>query len=80
MLVDLRQDKEEKVWRSVSQMLADLHEEAAGRRHRPLFSPARTLKWITEGALPQHSSDQNLKHSQTTEVLSEPTTCTMKCL
>lgn len=43
---------------------AHLHEEAAGRRHRPLFSPARTLEGITEGALPQHGSDQNLRHPQ----------------
>lgn len=47
-----------------SRTLADLHEEAAGRRHRPLFSPARTLEGITEGALPQHGPDQNLRHSQ----------------
>lgn len=47
-----------------SRTSADLHEEAAGRRHRPLLSPARTLEGITEGALPQHGSDQNLGHSQ----------------
>lgn len=46
-----------------------LHEQAAGRRHGPLLSPARTLKGVAEGALPQHGSDQDLKHSQTQDWL-----------
>lgn len=40
-----------------------LHEQAARCRHGPLLSPARALKGITEGALPQHGSYQDLKHS-----------------
>lgn len=44
-----------------------LHEQATRCRHGPLLSPARTLKGVTEGALPQHGSYQNLKHSQTQE-------------
>lgn len=42
-----------------------LHEQAARCRHGPLLPPARTLKGVTEGALPQHGSYQDLKHSQT---------------
>ena len=52
-----------------------LHEQAAGRRHGALLSPARTLEGVAEGALPQHGSDQDLKRSQTQDRLQR---CAMK--
>lgn len=44
--------------------MVGLHEQAAGRRHGPLLSPARTFKGVAEGALPQHGSYQDLEWTQ----------------
>lgn len=44
-----------------------LHEQAARCRHGPLLSPARTLKGVTEGALPQHGFYQDLKRARTND-------------
>lgn len=57
--------KEIWTWMTVRQLdCGCLHEQAARCRHGPLLSPARTLKGVTEGALPQHGSHQDLKRSQ----------------